>query len=120
MGSQLHTAPPSKPKASPQIDPPARTVTLDLHTDADADAPCCDDCTCEGCSGPSSFAFAATCAMVGASTKSDQPKALRARLITQCFYWSVSLIAAVVSLRALLPIMSEPVREWFRINLLNP
>jgi len=118
--SQLHTAPPSKPKANPQIDPPARTVTLDLHTDADADAPCCDDCTCEGCSGPSSFAFAATCAMVGASTKSDQPKTLRARLITQCFYWSVSLIAAVVSLRALLPIMSEPVREWFRINLLNP
>lgn len=99
---------------------PSRTVALDLHSDEDSLG--CEgfDCQgCDGCSGASSFANAATCAMVGASTKTDKPKTLRARLTIQMFYWSITGIAALVSLPALVPVMSDGMREWFRINILT-
>lgn len=95
----------------------SKTVSLDLHTAEDAT--CCDDNTCEGCSGRSSFAQAATCAMVGASTRTNQPKTLKSRLIIQSFYWSITFIAAIISLPALVPVMSEPLRLWTQSTLLN-
>lgn len=99
---------------------PPRTVALDLHVDEDLDG--CDGVGCkgcDGCSGAASFANAATCAMVGASTKSDQPKTLRSRLTIQMFYWSITGIAALVSLPVLVPVMSEGMQEWIRINILT-
>ena len=103
----------------PAITPPSRTVALDLHTDPTDTDSCCSDQTCPGCSGPSSFANAATCAMVGAATKSNQPKTLRARVITQSFYWSITGIAAILSLPSLVPVMSEPLLDWTRTSILN-
>ncbi len=103
----------------PSVVPP-RTVALDLHVDEDSDG--CDGVGCkgcDGCSGAASFANAATCAMVGASTKTDIPKSLKARLTIQMFYWSITGIAALVSLPALVPVMSETMREWVRINILT-
>lgn len=106
--SQLETIAPSKP------------VAIDLHVLPAQDSGCDEHCRCEGCSGPSSFASAAACAMVGASTKSDQPKPLRSRLIMQGFYWSITLIAGVISMPTLIEIMPIAWREWISANLLSP
>lgn len=117
---QSATQSPIAPNAvPPRVAPPSRTVALDLHTEPSGSQSCCSDQTCPGCSGPSSFANAATCAMVGAATKSNQPKTLRTRVITQCFYWSITGIAAIVSLPSLVPVMSEPLLDWTRSTILN-
>jgi uncharacterized membrane protein YdjX (TVP38/TMEM64 family) len=99
---------------------PARTVAIDLYPDSDSVG--CDgaDCTgCDGCSGASSFANAATCAMVGASSRNERPKTLGARLTIQMFYWSIMGIAAIVSLKTLIPVMSDPMRAWVHTNILS-
>ncbi len=99
---------------------PERPVAIDLHVLPSENGGCDEDCTCAGCSGPSSFASAATCAMVGASTKSAQPKSLRSRLTMQAFYWSITFIAAIISMPTLIEIMPTTWRDWTAANILSP
>ncbi len=106
--------------APARVPAPERPVAIDLHVLPSENGGCDDDCTCAGCSGPSSFASAATCAMVGASTKSSQPKSLRSRLTMQAFYWSITFIAAIISMPTLIEIMPTTWRDWTAANILSP
>lgn len=100
---------------------PTRPVGIDLHVlpNEPASNGCDDGCNCVGCSGPTSFANAATCAMVGASTKSAQPKSLRSRLTMQGFYWSITFIAAIISMPTLIELMPITWRDWTASNILS-